>query len=655
MVIHIPSGAGPADTTRSPHARLQTLGGKNVTLNAGFWAEKGAVNRTISLRHGFEMLDRAGNFHNLRLAAGAIEGSYRGRNFLDSDVYKWLEAVAWELGNRPDAELQGMADHAIALIAAAQRADGYINSYYQTAGPDAAWQDMDHGHELYCAGHLFQAAIAFRRAGGDSRLLEIACRFADHICSTFGPDKRQETCGHPEIEMALIELYRATSDEHYLEMASFFIGQRGKRRMAGYSSYGPEYHQDHVPVREVIEAAGHTVRQLYLASGVTDLYLETGEQGLLDAMLRLWQDIVSTKLYITGGLGSRFDGEAFGDPYELPTDQCYCEACSSIASFMWNWRLLLATGEARFADQMELALYNSILASPALDGRHYFYINPLMLRAARFLRLSSNPPPGEEFRPTERPEWHDVACCPPNVMRLLASLPQYLATRDAAGVQIHHYAAADLTGELAPGQRVGLRLITDYPWSGRIRLEIAETGGSAWELRLRLPEWSSAATLAINGQEVGALTVRQGYAVLERAWRPGDTVDLSLGMEPMLVAANPRIDATRASLAIQRGPIIYCLEDCDQEVQGGLLDVEIDASQPLGVRWQEALLGGAMVVDAAGQYRRTETWGHRLYQPVASLHPPAARPARLVAVPYYAWANRGIGAMRVWVPRAGSV
>jgi DUF1680 family protein len=642
------------DTTQSPYARLQTSGVRNVSLRAGFWAEKAAVNRSISLRHGFEMLEKAGNFHNLRLAAGTIEGNYRGREFLDSDVYKWLEAVAWELGNRQDVELQGMAGTAIALVNAAQRSDGYINSYYQTAEGAAAWQDLDHGHELYCAGHLFQAAVAFQRAAGDSRLLEIACRFADHICSIFGPGKRQGTCGHPEIEMALIELYRATGEARYLEMASFFIDQRGRAKMRGLGAYGPEYHQDHVPVRAVIEAAGHTVRQLYLACGVTDLYLQTGEPDLLDAMLRLWRDIVGTKLYITGGLGSRFDGEAFGDPYELPADQCYCEACSSIASFMWNWRLLLASGEARFADQMELALYNTILASPALDGRHYFYINPLMLRAARHLRLSSNPPPGDAFIPTERPEWHAVACCPPNVMRLLASLPHYLATTDAHGVQIHHYAPAEIACELTPGQRVGLRLATDYPWQGRIRVEVTETGGFPWQLRLRLPEWSPSAQLAVNGQEVGTPTARKGYAVLERAWRTGDVVDLALAMEPVLVASHPRVDATRASVAIQRGPIVYCLEELDQGVQGDLLDIEIDASETPQVRWRDDLLGGVMVVEASGRYLDTGPWKDKLYQPVASLHSLATHPARLVAVPYYAWANRGIGGMRVWVPRAGS-
>lgn len=652
MFTRIQSGSGPVDTTRSPHARLQTLGPQEVAVKAGFWADRRAVNRAVSLRHGFEMLEKAGNFHNLRLAAGLSEGPYRGRNFLDSDVYKWLEAVAWELGNQKDAGLQNLADGAIALIAAAQRPDGYLNSYYQTVEPAARWQNLDHGHELYCAGHLVQAAVAFQRALGDQRLLDIACRFADHICSLFGPGQREGACGHPEIEMSLVELYRATGEARYLEQAQLFIDRRGRRKMGGLGPYGPEYHQDHLPVRDVSEATGHAVRQMYLASGATDLYLETGEPALLEAMQRLWQDVAGSKTYITGGLGSRYDGEAFGDPYELPSDQCYCETCAAIGGFMWNWRMLLATGEARYAGEMERALYNNILASPGLDGRHYFYMNPLMLRAARFLRLSDNPPGPEQFVPVERPEWHSVACCPPNVMRLLASLGHYLATHDARGVQIQHYAPADIACELAPGRRVGLRVATAYPWDGAIRVEISEADGDPWELALRLPEWCSAATVAVNGEKSEAPLARAGYVRLERAWRVGDVVELSLSMEPVLIEANPRVDATRAAVAIQRGPLVYCLEDRDQEVAGRLPDIEIDVRQPLRARWQDDLLGGVMLVEAAGRYRDPQPWDGRLYRQVGAMGAPAGVSARLLAVPYYAWANRGIGGMRVWLPRA---
>ena len=483
-------GFGPVNASKSSYAYWETLEFNSISLNEGFWTKKLKVNRETSLRYAFEMLEKSGNFDNLRIAAGLIKGNYRGYVFLDSDIYKWLEAVAWEVGRKPDKDLLSMADQAITLIAAVQHPDGYINSYVQTREKFEPWADLDNGHELYCAGHLFQAAIAFQRALDDDRLLNIACRFADHICSVFGPDKRHGACGHPEVEMALIELYRLTGESQYLDLAKFLIDQRGRNTMKGHRSYGSEYHQDHLPVRQVVEAAGHAVRQLYLASGVTDLYLETGEQSLRDAMLHLANDIMETKLYITGGLGSRFDGEAFGDPYELPPDQCYCETCAAIASFMWNWRMLLVSGDGRYADLMERALYNNILASPALDGQHYFYINPLMLRDAKYLRLSSDLPSKEDLALDQRPEWHDCACCPPNVMRLFSSLTHYLTTRDANGIQIHHFAPAEIECDLSSGQRVKLNVMTDYPWRGQIKVRLMETSDSLWRLSLRVPEWS---------------------------------------------------------------------------------------------------------------------------------------------------------------------
>ncbi len=647
-------GSGPVDTSRSPHAQWKTLEYRNVSLHEGFWKRRVAVTRKTSLRFGFRMLERAGNLDNLRIAAGLIRGNYRGYVFQDSDVYKWLEAVAWGMGREADKELLSLADQAIALIEAAQRPDGYINSYVQTGESPEAWEDLDFGHELYCAGHLFQAAIAYQRALGDRRLLDIACRFADHIDSVFGPDKRHGTGGHPQVEMALVELYRLTGESRYLELAKFFIDQRGKGVMNGHRSYGPEYHQDHVPVREVTEAAGHSVRQLYLASGVTDLYLETGEQALLDAMQCLSKDIAETKLYITGGMGARFDGEAFGDPYELPTDQCYCETCAAIASLMWNWRMLIISGDGCYADQMERALYNNILASPALDGQHFFYINPLMLREPRYLRLSTDLPPSKVFIPNERPEWHDCACCPPNVMRLFSSLTHYLATHDANGIQIHQFAPAEIERDLQSGQHVKLTIVTEYPWQGQIRLRIEETGSDSWALSIRIPEWSQNPTLSINGNTVGEPNFEKGYLVLDRVWQAGDVVDLELGIEPMLVASNPRIDATRGCLAIQRGPIVYCLEDKDQEIPGRLLDVEIDQNKPLLTRWEGDLLDGVIVVEAEGQFVDNEAWHGHLYQPVTSPVQGATHPARLVAIPYYAWGNRKIGGMRVWIPEKSS-
>jgi uncharacterized protein len=644
MQLNNTSHFGPVDVSKSPFTALYPFRYDQTHITGGFWGEKRHVNRLVSLRHGYEMMEKAGNFHNLGLAAGVAAGSYRGRNFLDSDVYKWLEAVAWELGSQTDPALIVMVDYAITLIEQAQSPDGYLNSYYQVVEPEQHWRDLDHGHELYCAGHLFQAAVAFHRALNDSRLLAVACRFADHICSTFGPQGIEGTCGHPEIEMALVELYRTTETERYLEMAQFFVEQRGKNRLRGLGPYGPEYHQDHAAVKDVHEASGHTVRQLYLAAGVTDLVLESGDSDYQAAMQRLWQDITQTKLYITGGTGARFDGEAFGDPYELPSDQCYCEACSAIALFMWNWRMLLSSGDSRFADQMELALYNSVLSSPALDGKHFFYINPLMLRDAKYLRLSCNPPPESGFIPHQRPEWHSVACCPPNIMRLFASLSHYLATSSAGGIQIHHYAPLHLVHDTTH-----LKIETQYPWHEQIKATILNSAPASWKLALRIPAWCPGFRLEING-EVMQPDIERGYAAIERQWQAGDKICLDLEIEPTVIASNPRIDATRSSLAIQRGPLIYCLEAVDQQFPGRMMDIEIDPSQPLQETWREELLGGIMLVQAAGELVEPGSWQGKLYQPLDQVQANSRQEITLTAIPYFLWGNRGIGPMRVWIP-----
>jgi DUF1680 family protein len=641
--------AGPVDTIISPHSAWRTLPFAAARITDGFWARQQQTNRQVSLRHGYAMLEQAGNLPNLRLAAGQAAGAYIGRNFSDETVYKWLEALAWELGNGPDTALQRMAEEVIGLVVAAQQPDGYLNSYYTVVEPDQPWSDLDHGHELYCAGHLFQAAIAFQRALGDTRLLDVARRLADHIDTVFGPGKRQGACGHPEVEMALVELYRCTQDQRYLRLAQFFIDQRGRRKMRGFRANGPEYHQDHVPIREVQAAAGHAVRQMYLATGISDVCLQTGEPALLEAMRRLWDDIASTKLFITGGVGARFDGEAFGEPYELPSDQCYCETCAAIGSLMWNWRLLLISGESRYADLIERTLYNGILSSPGIDGQHYFYVNPLMMRNSGQMRMSSTPLDSRSY--VVRPEWHYVACCPPNVMRLLASLNHYLATYDRDGIQIHQYASADIAAELHAGSTVALRMATDYPWSGVVQITIAESSSEEWTLRLRIPAWCRGYRLTVDQAPVEQRVGPDGYLALTRTWRPGTIVALDLEIEPELIAPNPRIDSVRGSLAIQRGPLVYCLEDHDQPAGANLLDIRIDPNQPLQADWDAALFGGTMIIRAGGYALDLDGWGGALYRTFEGGAAPRRHELILTAIPYYAWANRGPASMRVWIPR----
>jgi DUF1680 family protein len=612
----------------------------DVTLNGGFWSRWQETNHKVSLRHGFEQLERFGNFNNLKLAAGTGAGEYRKPVFMDSDVYKWLEAVGYELACNPDPELVAMANHAIVLVEAAQGDDGYLNSYWQVVEPERRWADLEHGHELYCAGHLFQAAVAYHRATGDRRLLDVSCRFADYIDSVFGPGKRAGTPGHPEIEMALAELYRQTGERRYLDLALYFIDQRGRGLLKEGRHGGVAYYQDHVPVRDASTMEGHAVRQLYLTTGIADIYLETGEEALLDALLRQWHDMVSRKLFITGGLGSQHAGEAFGEPYELPNDRCYCETCAQIASIMWNWRMLLITGDRRFADLIERTLYNGFLSGVSLDGRCYFYVNPLMSRGA-------DPLLGRKH--IVRPEWHGCACCPPNVMRLLASLQHYLITTDDSGVQIHQYAPATIRTTAGQGQIV-LHMETDYPWQGDVRLRV-EDGGGTWTLRLRIPDWCQSPSLRINGVET-ALSTAGGYAEIKRAWQAGDTVELVLAMSPVLVEGHPRLDPTRSSVAIMRGPLVYCLEGVDQQPGVEVLDVQIDVSVPLTAEWNSDLLEGVVVVTAAGVGVDPVDWQDQLYRPVGSSAPAVREAIQLTAIPYYAWANRGANEMRVWIPRA---
>ncbi len=646
---------GPVDNSISPNSSYRVLPNGAVKITSGFWAERQAVNRNVSLKHGYAMLNKAGNLHNLKMAAGLEAGTYRGMNFSDETVYKWLEALGWELGRTPITELQALADEVISLVAAAQQPDGYLNSYYQVVEPEQKWADLDFSHELYCAGHLIQAAIAFKRATGDERLLKIACRFVDHIETVFGPGRKEEACGHPEIEMALVELFRLTGDERYLNLSQFFVDQRGKKKMRGLEANGPEYHQDHVAVREAKEVAGHAVRQMYLAAAVADLYMESGEQALLETSRRLWDDMTRGKMYITGGVGSRYDGESFGESYELPPDQCYCETCAAIGSFFWNWRMLLITGESRYADLMERLLYNGILSSPGLDGSSFFYVNPLMLRNGQYVRLSANPP--EEHEMSGRPEWHYVACCPSNTMRLRASLSNYFASRNETGLQIHQYGNMEIFHLLGERKPIALTVETEYPWDGRIKITLNESHDQLWKLALRVPDWCQNVGMKVNGRTVKS-KLQKGYVVVEQLWKTGDVVEADFPMQPLFVEADSRVDSVRGCVAIQRGPIVYCLEEHDQEQGVNLLDVKIDTTQELRSRWENDLLGRIRILEGSG-YQAAQPDGRKngLYRPlnVENENRVSDRKVKLTAIPYYAWGNRGLKSMRVWIPTGNRI
>jgi DUF1680 family protein len=622
-VQRIDSSVAPSAAAR---VRLRPVDGRGVVIRDGLLAERQRVNREVTLLRGAEELERAGTLDNLRIAAGRASGERRGMVFSDSDVYKWLEALAWEIGREPSPELEALMHETVDLVAAAQEPDGYLNSWCQVVDPDWRWTDLEMGHELYCAGHLIQAGVAATRATGDGSLLTVARRFADLLDEVFGGDGRPGTDGHPEIEVALVELFRQTGERRYLALADTLTSRRGFGVFAG-GRFDLPYYQDAEPVRDTRSIRGHAVRALYLAAGVTDLYAETGDETLLESMLRQWDDLAATKTYLTGGVGSRHYGEAIGDPYELPPDRAYCETCASIASIMWSWRLLLVTGESRYADLLERTLYNGFLSGLSLDGGSFFYANPLQSRA------------GER-----RHHWNPVACCPPNIMRLLASLHHYLATTGDRSLQLQQYATSTVAAAVPGAGPVELSVETGYPWTGTVTVEVTASGGAEWTLALRVPAWARSAT--VDGSPVAP-----GYAELTRRWRPGDRVVLELDVSPRLTRANPRIDAVRGCVALERGPVVYCVEAGDLPAGADLADVELPPGAEPGDSGPVAALRGLPGVSVAGVLRDPGGWSRREYLDVRDVPANGATaPAQLLAVPYFAWANRGDGGMRVWIP-----
>ncbi|MER5447628.1 beta-L-arabinofuranosidase domain-containing protein [Streptomyces sp. NPDC002766] len=625
--------AGPIRLGPDAHAALRPA---TAEVAEGFWQLRREVNAGTSIPQGPGLLESAGNLHNLRLAAGTAEGEFQGAYpFVDTDVYKWLEAASWQLAQGGSPELEADVDRIVSLVAAAQQSDGYLNTWFQLVKGGERYQDLRWGHELYCAGHLVQAAVAHRRATGRTELLDVAVKFADHLDSVFGPPGSGKEIdgidGHPEVETALVELYRETGERRYLDLAGYFVDRHGHGLLGGEA-----YCQDRVPVREADNVEGHAVRQLYLLAAVADLATETGEAELRAAAERLWHAMTTTKTHVTGGLGAHHDWEDFGDPYELPNERAYCETCAAIASIQWSWRMALLTGEARYSDLVERTLFNGFLAGVSLDGERWLYVNPLQVRDGH------TDPGGDQS--ARRTRWFRCACCPPNVMRLLAGLEHYLASGDERGLQIHQY----VTGRYTSGPIV-VRAETDYPWDGTVALTVEGTPTDRpWTLSLRIPQWCRDFRVRC-GQETYDRAADDGWLRLERTWAPGDRVVLELSMEPRLTAADPRVDAVRGCVAIERGPLVHCLEQVDHP-GGGLDDIVLDTGRPLAVKHRPDLLGGVTTVVAAGRRRRTPDRGWWPYASADTATEPDGESVELTAIPYYAWANREDGSMRVWLP-----
>lgn len=622
----------------------------DVTIDDSFWRPRIDTNVRTSIPAQYEACRKTGRLAALDLSDKTI----RRHLFWDSDVAKWLEAASHSLATRQDAELRRRIDHVAGLFKAAQEPDGYLDSYITAVEPGRRWTNLQWNHELYSAGHFIEAAIAHRAATGRSDLLEAALRLAGHIARTFGRGrgKIRGYGGHPEIELALVKLYRATRDRHWLELAAYFVNERGTQPnffereakqvspnllcVRGTATSGLAHGQAHAPLREQTEAVGHAVCAAYLFAGAADVAAETGDVELLRTCRRLWRSITERRMYVTGGIGSDPRWERFTFDYDLPNERAYAESCAAVALVFLAHRMLNIERHGRYADVMERALYNGVLSGVSLDGRHYFYQNRLAALPDALQRL-----PDTYKHPLERQEWYGCACCPSNISRLLASLGSYVYGATPRQLWVHLYVGGKATVRLGSAT-VRLQQNTDYPWDGTVRLCLGLDASAAFTLALRIPGWCRAPELDINGARQ-PLQVSKGYAKLRRRWRDGDVVKLSLPMPVERVYAHPDVRHDRDRLALQRGPIVYCLEEADNGK--GLNRLLLPSDARLRLARGPRALGAPPVIQAQGLIEQNADWQGRLYRHA----PPATRPARLTAVPYCLWANRKLGEMLVWI------
>ncbi len=607
----------------------------DVQIRDEFWAPRIETGRTRSLPHNFKWCRQTGRFSNFAKAGKLMEGEFEGIYFNDSDVYKVLEGAGYSLQAHGDADLDKQTDEVIAWIAAAQQPDGYLNTYYTLKEPGNRWTDLPTKHELYCAGHLFEAAVAHWRATGKRTLLDVAIRYADYIASIFGPDKRHGVPGHEEIELALVKLSQATGERKYLDLAKFFIDIRGRVSEKRPKISGA-YNQDHEPVIEQSEPTGHAVRAMYLYSGMADVAAATGDEAYVKALDRLWVNTVERKMYITGAIGSTRHGEAFSANYQLPNDTAYGETCASIGMCLWNHRMNLLHADARYADTFERTAYNGVLAGVDLGGEKFFYVNPLASDGKH-----------------HRQAFFGCACCPTNVVRFIPSVPGYVYAVSPSAVYVNLYAKGRGVIKLAKGA-VALYTVTDYPWDGHVKITFNPTSSAGeFDVMLRIPEWTTAEaakdalyqpvplpaeqvrpTIKVNGEAIADAEMVKGYARLHRAWKAGDTVELNMPMPIRRVHAHPSVADDVGRVAIQRGPVVYCFEGVDN---GGAVDkFHLPADATMTSEFRKDTLGGVTVIKAGAK----------------TIPAGDAKPAEIevLAVPYYAWDHRQPGPMAVWVP-----
>ena len=615
----------------------------NVEVADDFWAPRLETSRRVTIPHCFEQCEATGRIANFERAAGLQAGEHQGSAFNDSDVYKIMEGAAYALHGAPDEELRRYLERLVRVIAAAQWEDGYLFTYYSLPErqPDRRWTNIPWIHEQYCVGHLYDAAVAHHKLTGNAALLDVARKNADMICDVFRPEGRTDPPGHQQIEIGLCALYRVTGERRYLDQARFFLEQRGRRGRRGpdgksglYGTYG----QDHLPVAEQREAVGHAVRAAYMYAAMADVAALTGDpDGYVEALDALWDDVVGTKLYITGGIGAAGGHEGFGDPYELPNRTAYAETCASIANILWSHRMFLTHGDAGYIDVLELSLYNAALSGVSLEGDRFYYPNVL-----------------ESTGQYERSPWFGCACCPSNVARFVPMIPGFAyAVRDD-DVYVNLFLGSDATVETA-GNRVRLVQQTRYPWEGDVTITVEPDREEQFAVLLRIPGWASnrpvpsdlysvvrevplGVSLKVNGQ-AAPLEMAHGFARVERRWKPGDTIELTLPMPVRRIVSHPEVRTNHGKVALQRGPLVYCLEGVDND--GAVLDVVIPDDAELAAEWQGDLLGGVVTISGQAETARRTLDGR--------IVPDASRP--FTAVPYYARAHRGRTAMTVWPAR----
>ncbi len=628
---------------------------KHVSIDGGFWAARQATNRDKTIPAIYHQMDITGRLDALH--ADWQPGKPNPHIFWDSDIAKWMEAVGYSLETQPNAEFERQVDEAVELLAKQQWDDGYLNSHFTAVEPEKRWTNLRDWHEMYCAGHLIEGAIAYAQATGKHKILDVLSRYADHIDARFGPDdgKKRGYPGHPEAELALMKLYHATGEQRYLNLAKYFVDERGHQPSyfdqeavergedpRNYWAQDFRYTQAHTHIREQTTATGHSVRACYLYSGVTDVALETGDARLREVMNLIWDDMTEHQMYVTGGLGPAHTNEGFTFAYDLPNENAYAETCASIALVFWAQRMFHLEEDSRYIDVMERALYNGVMSGVSYEGTHFFYANPL----AAFPNVN----PYERWsgitsqKHYTRSEWFDCACCPPNLARLVASVGAYFYSTTPNRLYVHLYNENHASFDLG-GRNVRIEQQTNYPWDGDVALTVTVDQPTTFQLALRIPDWCRNYTMTVNGSVITSAPQR-GYVVVGREWANGDHVTLSLAMPVERIVAHPGVRQDAGQIALQRGPVVYCLEEVDNG--SGLAHVAIPNGAALTAEFDPALFGGVSVIGGQAVRSVPELAPGKLYQAEASLIVNRT-PFSFKAIPYCFWANREPGEMRVWL------